>query len=148
MREEGLEPGSESELEERWICLEFSRDIALVTYGHELLRRCAGEPSGPEVLALWRSFAWTTSGSRVAGFQLSADAILEADRRVREAVHAGFPCACCGTPNHSEAGHGTYEICDVCGWEDDPVQFADPDRRGGANKESLREAREHYRRES
>ncbi|MCB9892565.1 MAG: hypothetical protein H6832_01620 [Planctomycetes bacterium] len=97
--------------------------LSLVTYGHELLRRCAGEPSGPEVLALWRSFAWTTSGSRVAGFELSADAILEAD-------------------------HGTYEICDVCGWEDDPVQFADPDRRGGANKESLREAREHYWRES
>jgi hypothetical protein len=39
---------------------------------------------------------------------------------------------------------GTYEICRECGWEDDYVQFRDPDYRGGANSESLREARENY----
>lgn len=39
---------------------------------------------------------------------------------------------------------GEYEICDVCGWEDDPVQSADPDYVGGANKLSLKEARKEW----
>jgi hypothetical protein len=40
---------------------------------------------------------------------------------------------------------GTYEICEVCFWEDDGVQFDDPDYEGGANKVSLRQARENFR---
>ena len=39
-----------------------------------------------------------------------------------------------------EPAPGTYDICAVCGWENDLVQFDDPDFRGGANRESLREA--------
>jgi hypothetical protein len=39
---------------------------------------------------------------------------------------------------------GAYEVCEVCGWEDDPVQAADPDYAGGANKESLNEARKRW----
>ena len=38
-----------------------------------------------------------------------------------------------------------FEICPVCNWEDDDVQFNNPDFRGGANKESLNEARENYK---
>lgn len=40
---------------------------------------------------------------------------------------------------------GTWLICEVCGWEDDPVQFADVDYESGANLVSLRQAREFYR---
>jgi hypothetical protein len=40
---------------------------------------------------------------------------------------------------------GTYLICDVCGWEDDPVQFDGIDYEGAANRVSLRQAREFYR---
>jgi hypothetical protein len=40
---------------------------------------------------------------------------------------------------------GAYEICSVCGWEDDPTQAADPDFRGGANRESLNAARQIWR---
>jgi hypothetical protein len=36
---------------------------------------------------------------------------------------------------------GNYEICAVCGWEDDPVQSADPDFAGGANSLSLHACR-------
>ncbi|WP_350339842.1 CPCC family cysteine-rich protein [Pararhizobium gei] len=36
---------------------------------------------------------------------------------------------------------GDYEICDVCNWEDDPVQSADVSYAGGANEISLIEAR-------
>jgi hypothetical protein len=48
-------------------------------------------------------------------------------------------CLCCGSA--VIAVRGAYEICQVCGWEDDPVQAADPDSRGGANKASLNGAR-------
>lgn len=37
-----------------------------------------------------------------------------------------------------------YEICTVCAWEDDPLQNADPDFKGGANIISLNEARLAY----
>lgn len=36
---------------------------------------------------------------------------------------------------------GTYSICPVCGWEDDPVQYDDPDHEGGGNVESLNQVR-------
>jgi hypothetical protein len=36
-------------------------------------------------------------------------------------------------------------ICPVCLWEDDPVQFHDHDYAGGANVESLNEARQNFR---
>ena len=52
-----------------------------------------------------------------------------------------YPCPCCGHLTLSEDTHSTYEICSVCGWEDDPVQFKNPDFKGGANKESLNEAK-------
>lgn len=49
------------------------------------------------------------------------------------------PCPCCNSLVLSEVG--AYEICDVCGWEDDPVQSEDPSYAGGANKTSLDECR-------
>lgn len=35
----------------------------------------------------------------------------------------------------------TCEICEVCSWEDDPLQFEVPTRRGGVNDRSLNEVR-------
>ena len=56
-----------------------------------------------------------------------------------------YPCACCGSLTLSEIG--AYEICDVCGWEDDPVQSRDPEYAGGgANSETLSAARERWAR--
>jgi hypothetical protein len=52
-----------------------------------------------------------------------------------------YPCPCCGKPTLDEEPPGTWLICEECRWEDDPVQFADPDLRGGANPTSLNEAR-------
>jgi hypothetical protein len=62
------------------------REVALATYGRELLRRCEGVSSGPAVLALWRQFAWKPSGSPIPNFELEAGQILEAERRVIKAV--------------------------------------------------------------
>lgn len=54
-------------------------------------------------------------------------------------------CPCCG--QHYFTEKNAYEICPVCGWEDDPVQRRDPDFAGGANTLSLNEARREYHEE-
>jgi hypothetical protein len=50
-----------------------------------------------------------------------------------------FPCPCCNSRVFTM--RGGYEICNVCGWEDDPAQSADPALQGGANELSLEMAR-------
>jgi len=57
-------------------------------------------------------------------------------------------CPCCGFITIPDDGTfpGSFYICPVCYWEDDGVQFDEPDFRGGANKMSLNEARETYKR--
>jgi hypothetical protein len=47
-------------------------------------------------------------------------------------------CPACGFAVLAE-GYGSYEICGVCGWEDDGVQLANPTSGGGANRRSLAE---------
>jgi cysteine-rich CPCC protein len=57
-----------------------------------------------------------------------------------------YPCPCCGFLTLEEVPPGSFEICPVCWWEDDAVQYAHPDMAGGANRVSLNEARENVRR--
>ena len=49
------------------------------------------------------------------------------------------PCPACGYLVFDEPV-GSYAICGVCGWEDDPVQLRFPLDGGGANSESLQQA--------
>ena len=49
------------------------------------------------------------------------------------------PCPCCGSKVLTQRGE--YEICNICGWEDDPIQSNAPNFAGGANKLSLSEAK-------
>ncbi|MBP7867845.1 MAG: hypothetical protein KA419_18090 [Acidobacteria bacterium] len=56
-----------------------------------------------------------------------------------------YTCPCCGYRTFKEPP-GSYEICSVCFWEDDPVQFLDPWFEGGANGPSLASAQEEYTR--
>ncbi len=56
-----------------------------------------------------------------------------------------YPCPCCGFLTLDQKPPGTYAICPVCWWEDDDVQARDPDYAGGANRLSLRQARENFR---
>lgn len=52
-------------------------------------------------------------------------------------------CPVCGKYEFEE--FGDYDICDECWRENDPVQYRDPDYRGGANKMRLNDARKAYR---
>jgi len=55
-----------------------------------------------------------------------------------------YTCPCCGFKTLGEEAIGTYEICELCNWEDDPIQEKDPDYEGGANGYSLREAQHFF----
>ncbi|MGG0729499.1 CPCC family cysteine-rich protein [Bacillus paramycoides] len=55
-----------------------------------------------------------------------------------------YTCPCCGYKTLEEEPPGTYEICKICYWEDDPVQFKDPDLEGDANEASLRQAQKNF----
>ena len=54
-----------------------------------------------------------------------------------------FKCPVCGKYTF-QSGPGSYEICPVCGWEDDKAQYKDPTLKGGANKLSLKEYKEQH----
>lgn len=56
-----------------------------------------------------------------------------------------IPCPVCQTYAFSkDTFPGSYDICNTCRWEDDDVQFKDPDFEGGANDVSLNEARRNF----
>ena len=49
-------------------------------------------------------------------------------------------CPVCGKHWFSDI----FEVCPVCGWENDMIQEMEPDLKGGANEMSLNEARIAY----
>lgn len=58
-----------------------------------------------------------------------------------------LPCPCCGFLTIPDDGTfpGSFYTCPVCHWEDDDIQFDNPDLRGGANKMSLNEAMKSFK---
>lgn len=62
-----------------------------------------------------------------------------------------YKCKCCGyytlyeEPLDPEKFPGTFEICPVCFWEDDSLQFLNPQKNYGPNGVSLNEAKENYK---
>jgi len=58
---------------------------------------------------------------------------------------AKYKCPCCGFLTLDEQPPGTFEICPVCYWEDDLVQYNDPNYEGGANQISLKQARANFK---
>jgi len=57
-----------------------------------------------------------------------------------------FACSCCGYKTFSHKPNGSYDICEVCYWEDDPIQLEKPDYKDGANPMSLRQAQMNFQR--
>lgn len=56
-----------------------------------------------------------------------------------------YKCPCCENNTLYEEPPGTFEICPICNWEDDEVQYNDPTYAGGANEMSLNDARKIYK---
>lgn len=48
-------------------------------------------------------------------------------------------CPVCGKHHFEEEDF--FEVCPICGWEDDGLQRDEPDLEGGANDMSLNQAR-------
>lgn len=55
----------------------------------------------------------------------------------------GF-CPCCGYQTLPEDQPGSYEVCPVCDWMDDPIQFHNLSYVGDTNHVSLSDARENF----
>lgn len=55
-----------------------------------------------------------------------------------------YPCSCCGFLTLLEDRQDSHEICEVCFWEDDVLQFKYPDYKGGANVVSLNVAKANF----
>ena len=55
-----------------------------------------------------------------------------------------FACPCCGYKTFTELSNRYYYICEVCFWEDDPIQFADLNYESGANQVSLRQGQKNF----
>lgn len=54
-----------------------------------------------------------------------------------------YTCPCCGFIIFDEPP-GSYAICPICFWEDDPVQILDPSYAGGANKPNLMACQKYF----
>lgn len=54
-----------------------------------------------------------------------------------------YVCPCCGALSLDD--ENAWEICEICDWEDDPLQHKKPDLRGGANVMSLNEAKKNFK---
>lgn len=65
-------------------------------------------------------------------------------RIINTRMNQRYKCPCCGYRTLVERPPGSYEICPVCYWEDDDLQFHDLDFAGGANKVSLNIARSNF----
>ena len=55
-----------------------------------------------------------------------------------------FSCPCCHYLTLNTQPPGSYQVCEICFWEDDIEQFNDPQFKGGVNRISLREAQRNF----
>ena len=75
-------PINEAQIEKLLADRQVFEDASLLAYGADLLQRGKGIANGPAVLALWRGFAWQASGSPRPQFQLTAELIFSAEKRL------------------------------------------------------------------
>ena len=54
-------------------------------------------------------------------------------------------CPCCGYLTLPESVPGSYDVCPVCHWTDDPIQFDDTSYKSDRNCVSLCNARKNFR---
>lgn len=70
--------------------------------------------------------------------------IIKKYRAKRRHKKTKYTCPCCGYKTLDDGDPGSYDICEICFWEHDNIQFDDPDYEGGANVVSLRTAQQNF----
>ena len=65
--------------------------------------------------------------------------------QVRKEKHLKYKCPCCGYYTFDSKPIGEFDICPVCFWKDDPFQLENPNQEDFANKVSLSQAKENYK---
>lgn len=55
-----------------------------------------------------------------------------------------YTCPCCGYKTFDRKPPGTFQVCKICFWEDDELQFNDPEFKEGVNEISLQEAQRNF----
>jgi cold shock CspA family protein len=105
---------------------------------------CTQIGDGTRTIAVGAEVTFRVAAGRLGRWEAVDVLPLGGSTGASQATAPGFACPVCGAPVAGEPS--AYEICVVCGWEDDPVQSDDPAFRGGANTMSLDEARADWRR--
>lgn len=113
---------------------------ALARLGPTPLHRKSFSPVAQTVLRFDEEVALETD---VEGLAIETMEIEGSDADPSEAAspEPRFACPCCGYLTLLQQPPGTFAHCEVCWWEDDPTQFADPSYEGCANAPSLNQAR-------
>jgi len=57
-----------------------------------------------------------------------------------------FPCPCCGNKTLEDIGE--FDVCNICMWEDDPIQRGNPNDEIGANTKSLNEYKREWQKQN
>jgi len=76
--------------------------------------------------------------------KFSDNELIEIVEFQRSQANGKFYCECCGYNTLNEKPNGTYQICSICFWEDEPIQSADLNYEGGANRVSLIQAKRNF----
>lgn len=86
-----------------------------------------------------RIFMAETNLDEVAADKILSEANYDLSDALKVRQKQGlYPCPACGFEVFADA-IGSYDICPICGWEDDGVQYRYPDLIGGANGTCLYE---------
>ena len=107
---------------------------------------------GSAIYSQWRYFNhWAYSGEEIlepknrAWFMLALNRLGQLARlsEIRANLLTPHKCPVCG--EYEFEHHGSDDICEVCGWQDDIVQELDPDEECCENQMSLNQAREAWK---
>jgi hypothetical protein len=69
---------------------------------------------------------------------------MKLNKDFENSANGKYYCKCCGYSTLIEYPNGTYEICEICFWEDDIYQSENPNAKIGPNRVSLIQARKNF----
>jgi hypothetical protein len=122
-------------------------------------RHLLSRPAGGEILEKWRAngdmLRYNARTNEFAALDGETGAVKtlvrpKGEGRIGMLNNQGcrVACPCCGfktlLSNGRHDQNADWEICPVCGWENDPVQREQPRMEGGANSVSLDQAKANY----